>query len=304
MRLRDLGEIEFIKRISKRIKTDSSVIKGIGDDAAVIKWRPDKHLLFASDMMIEGVHFNLKDGPYRIGRKALAVNISDIAAMGGEPRYAVLSLGLPGGLSVKFMDRLYSGLLYMAKRYGVNMVGGDTNSSGKLTIDLSVIGKVRKKELCLRSGAKPGDIILVTGALGGSIRGKHLAFIPRLAEARFLAKNFKIHSMIDISDGLSLDLGRMCGASMAGARIYESLIPISEGSSLEGALHDGEDFELLFTVPKNTVKDLIRKFKRRFKTPISAIGEMTKRREGVTIIDRFGKKEPLRDEGFKHFNHQ
>lgn len=301
MRLRDLGEIEFIKRISKRIKTDSSVIKGIGDDAAVIKWRADKYLLFASDMMVEGVHFNLKDGPYRIGRKALAVNISDIAAMGGEPRYAVLSLGLPDRLNVKFMDRLYSGLLYMAKRYGVNMVGGDTNSSENLTIDVSIIGEVKKGELLLRSGAKPGDIIVVTGALGGSIRGKHLTFTPRLAEARFLAKNFKISSMIDISDGLSLDLARMCGASGGGARIYESLIPVSEGSSLKGALHNGEDFELLFTVPKDIVKDLIRKFKRRFKTPISAIGEITKRREGLRIIDRYGRAADLKAEGFRHF---
>lgn len=303
MKLKDLGEFGFIDRVSKRIRVDNSVIRGIGDDTAVIRWKCNKYLLFTSDMIIEEVHFDLrKSTPFRIGWKALGVNISDIAAMGGLPRYANISLGLPKDLDLKFIDSVYAGINSMAKRFNVNITGGDTNSSDRIIIDIALIGEVNKDELILRSGAKVGDFIMVTGTLGGSIRERHLSFIPRIRESQFLVKNFKINSMIDISDGLSSDLFRICQSSKVGARIYESLIPISKGiNSVKNALHDGEDFELLFTAPKDTLKNLKKNFKKRFKIPINAIGEVTKKIAGIKIVDRYGRASFLEEKGFRHF---
>ncbi len=298
-----LGEVGLIDRIAKKIKTDNSIIKGIGDDAAVIKWKRDRYLLFAADMVIKGVHFDLRRArPFEIGWKALGVNISDIAAMGGVPRYATVSLGLPKDSSLRFVDGFYAGLKAMAKRFGVNIVGGDTNSSGKIVIDVAVIGEVRRDELVLRSGAKIRDFIVVTGTLGGSGRNKHLNFVPRVRESRFLVRNFKINSMIDISDGLSSDLTRICESSRVGAKIYESLIPISKNAkSIKNALNDGEDFELLFTVSKNNFKELMERFKKRFKTPITAIGEIGKKDTDIKLVNRYGKTSSLKEKGFKHF---
>lgn len=303
MKLKDLGEIDFIKRISKKIRVDNSVIKGIGDDAAVIRWDKDSVMLFASDMIIEGVHFDCKRStPFQIGRKALCINISDIAAMGGVPLYVTVSIGLPEDLDIGFVDRLSSGIILTARDFGVNIVGGDTNTSKKIVIDIAMIGRANKHELVHRRGAKPGDVILVTGKLGGSIKERHLTFIPRLAESRFLVKNFKITSMIDVSDGLSLDLFRICEASKVGARVYESLVPLSkDAASIEGALSDGEDFELLFTASKRDLKDIMGKFKKRFNTPISAIGEVLKKPMGIKMVSRNGKVTSLRKRGFSHF---
>ncbi len=303
MRLNELGEIGLIDRIAKKIRCDGSVVKGIGDDAAVIRWKRGKYLLFTSDMIVEGIHFNLRSStPFSIGRKALAVNVSDVAAMGGVPRYAVISIGLPGKTDLKVVDGIYSGTRSMADKFGINIVGGDTSSSEKMIIDIAVIGEVKERELVLRSGARPGEMIALTGRIGGSIKGRHLSFIPRLPESRFLVRNFRISSMIDLSDGLSLDLARISASSSVGARIYESLIPFSkEAGSTRDALNGGEDFELLFTVPKEILRGLVKRFKRRFKTPITAIGEVAAKAKGLTIVDRCGRVLPLDEKGFQHF---
>ncbi|NQT06162.1 MAG: thiamine-phosphate kinase [Candidatus Omnitrophica bacterium] len=303
MRMKDLGEFKFIDRISKRIRNDRSVFKGIGDDAAVIRKKGGGYLLFSSDMMVEGVHFNKRRAtPSQIGYKALSVNISDIAAMGGIPKYAVISIGVPKGLDIRFADGIYGGVIAAAKRFGVNIVGGDTVSSKGIVIDVAVIGEAAKDELVLRSGAKAGDIIAVTGTLGGSIRGKHLNFTPRLKESRFLVKNFKINSMIDISDGLAGDILHICRASKVGARLYESLIPVAKkAGSLKDALYSGEDFEILFTAPRRNYKDLEKGFKKRLKTPLSAIGEIVKVKDGVKIVDRLGRASRITGSGFRHF---
>ncbi|MEE8359444.1 MAG: thiamine-phosphate kinase [Candidatus Omnitrophota bacterium] len=302
-KIKDLGEFGLIDRISRRTKSDKSVILGIGDDAAVIRKSANKYLLFASDMVIEGVHFNMNNAkPFNIGWKALCVNISDIAAMGGVPRYACVSAGVNKNTDSHVIDRIYSGILSAARRFGVNIVGGDTSSSSKLIIDVSMIGEVRKRELLLRSGARAGDLIMVTGKLGGSIKGRHLSFTPRLSESQFLVKNFKINSMIDISDGLSSDLMHICGASSVGAKIYESLIPISkEARSVNSALSDGEDYELLFTVSRKAFVNMIKRFKKTFRTPITVIGEVIKKNAGIKIVDRSGKAVILKVRGFKHF---
>ncbi|MFH1848061.1 MAG: thiamine-phosphate kinase, partial [Candidatus Omnitrophota bacterium] len=252
MKIKKIGEFGLIGRMAARIKTDASVLRGIGDDAAVVRWTKDKHLLFTSDMLVEGRHFKKSAPPYDVGRKALACGISDIAAMGGIPKWALVSCCLSEKTGLRYADGLFSGIKKMADSFGVNIIGGDTVSSDRVVIDIALAGEVKKKNLTLRSAAREGDFIFVTGSLGGSISGRHLHFTPRLKEAQALIRHFKINSMIDISDGLSSDLLHITGASNAGAVIYEDLIPRSKGvRSVSAALNDGEDFELLFTISKD-----------------------------------------------------
>ncbi|MBI5124198.1 MAG: thiamine-monophosphate kinase [Candidatus Omnitrophica bacterium] len=293
MRLKDLGEIELIRRLSSNFRLGKSVIVGPGDDTAVIQWTKDKYMLYTCDMTIEGVHFDLRAStPFQIGWKALGRNISDIAAMGGLPKYAVVSLAIDPAADISIADGICAGLKKIADRFGVSIVGGDMAESKKIVIDVSLVGEVKKKEVVLRSGAKKGDIILVTGSLGGSIKGRHLNFIPRIKESQFLVKNFKINSMIDISDGLVLDLSRILKASVAGARLYEDKIPVSkEAKNIESAFYDGEDYELLFTMnPKDAPK-----------TPFKIIGEIVDKKLGYKIVTKFGREEGLKVKGYAHF---
>jgi thiamine-monophosphate kinase len=303
MKIKDIGEIGLIKRIAQTARTDSSVIKGIGDDTAVIKWTRDKYLLFACDMLVEDVHFRRKSAaPFQIGWKALARNLSDVAAMGGVGRYAVVSVGIDPDSAVSLADEIWKGLGSIAKKFDINIVGGDTVRSKKLIIDVSLIGEVEKSSLVLRSGAREGDAILVTGSLGGSMKGRHLSFMPRIKEARRLVKNFKINSMIDISDGLILDLWRILEAGGTGARIYESLIPVSgDAGSFRKAVTDGEDFELLFTMSAKEAKRLLKTKFLKAKTPITVIGEITAKKESYLLMREDGKKERLHPNGYLHF---
>lgn len=303
MLIKDIGEIGLINRLAGRARADKTVVKGIGDDAAVIKWTKDKYLLFTCDMLIEGVHFDLRKAtPFQIGWKALARNISDIAAMGGMPKYALVSVGLDAKLPVRFADEIYRGLASIARIFRVNIVGGDTVKSGNLVIDVSLIGYVEKKNLVSRSGAKPGDVILVTGSIGGSIKGKHLNFVPRAAEARRLVKGFKVNSMIDISDGLLLDLQRILSASRAGARIYEDAVPVSgKAGSLSEAVRDGEDFELLFTMSAKEARRLLRTTSAKIAAPVTKIGEIVGRTYGLRLVRKDGSEERVKAEGYLHF---
>ncbi len=303
MRIRDIGEIGLIKRFAKKIRVDSSVVKGSGDDTAVIKWTKDKYLLFTCDMLVEDVHFKLKNAtPLQIGYKALARNISDIAAMGGMPRHAVVSMGMSPDMDVAVADGILNGMLALTRRYKINIVGGDVSRADKLVIDVSLIGEVGKKDLVLRSGAKAGDLILVTGTIGGSIKSKHLNFTPRVDEARRLVKNYKINSMIDVSDGLVLDLGRILKASNTGAWIHESLIPISkEADSFDKAISDGEDFELLFTMSPKEAMRLLGSGQALMKTPVTVIGEITNKKDGYKLIRESGGVEKIGLKGYLHF---
>ena len=303
MKIRDIGEIGLIKRIAGKVCTDSSVIKGIGDDTAVIKWTGSKYMLATCDMLIEDVHFKRSVAtPFQIGWKALARNLSDIAAMGGIPKYALVSVGLDPKLPISFADGIFDGINSLAKKFNVNIVGGDTSRSNKLVIDISLIGEVEKKNLALRSGARIGDAIFVTGLLGGSIKGKHLNFVPRLSEARALVKNFKINSMIDISDGLLIDLGRVLGASSSGALLYGDLIPISEDAvSFERAMTDGEDFELLFTMSAKEAERFMKSYLLKIDIPISLIGDITPKRYGYKLIGSDWKERKIGKKGFLHF---
>ncbi|MDE2231415.1 MAG: thiamine-phosphate kinase [Candidatus Omnitrophica bacterium] len=249
MHVSQIGEFGLIKALKKLVPVSQEVIKGIGDDAAVLPYNKREYLLLTTDMLAEGVHFTRRMPPEGIGHKALACNISDIAAMGGRPTFAVVSIGVPGNLPVDFIKDVYRGMERTAKDFGVSIVGGDTIKSGKIVVNVALLGRVEKKNLVTRGGAKPGDWIFVTGPLGGSLKsGRHLKFVPRLGPARFLVERFTPHAMIDISDGLAGDLGHILEASRAGARLDYDCIPRHKGVSLAQALNDGEDFELLFTL--------------------------------------------------------
>ena len=313
----DLGEVAMIQRFARRLGRSPAVVVGIGDDAAVLPWTAASYLLFASDMLVEGVHFRRCDvAPRDVGWKALACNISDIAAMGGQPTHAVVSLGLPRRLPVRFVDGLYDGLARCAKRYGVRIVGGDTVRAPCLVVDVAMLGRVEKRRLVRRRGAAVGDRIFVTGRLGGSlISGRHAAFTPRLREARWLVRHLPIHAMMDLSDGLAADLWQLARASGVTLQVREPAIPVSRAAktclrrtcechrwrgrqAVWHALMDGEDFELLFTVPPAAARRMPRRLGR---IPVTDIGVVTTAGVGVEWIRHNGRIAPLVPQGFRHF---
>jgi len=258
MKISKLGEFGLIDALKGYAPVSRAVIKGIGDDAAVLPYNKKEYLLLTTDMLSEGTHFTRRMPPGSIGHKALACNISDIAAMGGVPTFAVISLGIPGNLPVAFIKDLYKGIQQNARAFKVSIVGGDTIKTGKVVINIALLGLVEKKYLVTREGAKAGDWIFVTGPLGGSFKsGRHLNFTPRIPQARFLVENFKPSAMMDISDGLSGDLGHILKASRVGARLDHDSIPRHKGASLFQAMNDGEDFELLFTLSAKKARALM-----------------------------------------------
>jgi len=304
MPLKKITEVGLIERFAKALKPcDPSVVVSIGDDAAVVRGAKGCYRLYTVDMLVEGTHFKKGESYKKVGYKAMAVSISDIAAMGGEPQYALISVGLPKKNAQTEAQKLFKGAASCARKFNVDVIGGDTNCSSKLVIDCFVAGKVEEKNLALRNGAKPGDHIFVSGLLGGSILGKHLTFEPRLKEARFLVKNFKVTSMIDLSDGLGVDLNRLSYASALGAIIFEDRIPMARGvKKIKNALFDGEDFELLFTLsPEDSFRLLRMMKKNKFAMSFYQIGRMTDFFSGVRMMTRENKVEEVGCDGFKHF---
>lgn len=243
------GEDGFVTWVCRRQPPRADVAIGPGDDAAV--WLPSgRPLIVTTDMLLEGSCFRLAEaGAYRVGRKAMAVNLSDIAAMAGVPRVAVVSVGLPRDGGRAIAEELDRGLRERATEFDVALVGGDTNShDAGLVISVTVVGEATERGAVGRSGADVGDRLFVTGPLGGSIRGHHLDFVPRVREAQALHEFVDLHAMIDISDGLAKDLHRVCAASRCGAVVQADRVPLNPGVELRNALGDGEDFELLFAV--------------------------------------------------------
>lgn len=298
MRIDRIGEFALIKRITGRIHTDASVIQGPGDDCAVLKLNRRHYQLLTCDTIVEGVDFKHSENPYLIGRKALAVSLSDIAACAGIPRHALVSLGLPKNTRLNKVDEILRGVLQLAKRFAVNIAGGDISLARQLTLTVTVSGIVEKKKLVLRNGAKPGDVIFITGSLGDSISGKHLSFTPRIKEARFLVKNFKLNSMVDISDGLTQDLGHILAESNVGAVIYAALVPRYKKSiSVKDALASGEEFELLFTLPIKEARRLIAKKCNTFRP----IGNITEKKWGLRLVDKNCQEITIQPKGFRHF---
>ena len=304
IKLGDIGEFKFIDDIKGRTKTGRGVTLGIGDDAAIVRCGRGMDILFTTDMLIEDRHFSLSQATaYEIGWKAMAVNISDIAAMAGVPKYAVVAVGLPGHISLRFARQLYRGLCAVAEKFGISLVGGDTNRSEKIVISVSLIGQTEKGSAARRSNAKPGDVIFVSGALGGSYASKkHLKFIPKIHEARFLAGHFNLGAMMDLSDGLSSDIHRLCRASRVGALLDARAIPVSKAArNPDAALSDGEDFELLFTLPAKEAARLAARRKKTEKFMFYPIGRIVEKKYGVHLITVSGAAELLPEKGFDHF---
>ncbi len=310
-----MTELELIARIIPTLATNSSVVAGAGDDCALLDLGlPDRCLLLKTDAAVAGVHFDNDAPPEKIGRKALARNLSDIAAMAGTPLAAVVTIGLPKDFSPEFIEGVYRGLNSLAQQHRIAVVGGETTlSPSGFWISVAVLGSVPKNKCPLRSGAKPGDAIFVTGDLGGSRAGQHLDFEPRLEEARWLAENFPIHSMIDLSDGLASDLRHILKASKAGAELLTSAVPIARAARLAAkrgnaakppllaALTDGEDFELLFTLPGKQAVPLLDAWKKKFdRVRLSCIGKITAAR-GLKLRDKHGVKE-FTGHGYVHFD--
>jgi thiamine-monophosphate kinase len=299
MKLRQVGEFGLIDLIRKNASRSSNVIRGIGDDTAVVSYNKDEYWLLTTDMLLENVHFKKSMPPELIGRKALACNISDIAAMGGLPQYALVSLGASAPMSVAYIHKIYKGMLDLAKQYHVSIVGGDTVKSDKLIINIALTGTVHKKHLITRAGAKCGDRIFITGPLGKSFATQHhLRFTPRIKESQFLMRHYHPTSMIDISDGLASDLRHILDESRQGAIIYEDQIPRRAKATLAQALTDGEDFELLFTLSSDEAQRL--KNNGFQGMAFYHIGEIVSSK-GLQIIDRFGKKKMIKSRGYAHF---
>jgi thiamine-monophosphate kinase len=309
-----MNEFELIARLTKSLPTNQDVLVGVGDDCAVLDLGvPDKWLLFKTDAVVEGIHFTKVTPPESIGHKALARCLSDIAAMAGTPIAALVTLGLPKNFEPEFVGKIYGGMSALAQKYGVAIAGGETTANPeRVFISIALLGTVTRGKQILRSGAKVGDAIFVTGELGGSRAGKHLEFEPRLAEARWLAEQFAIHAMIDLSDGLAGDLQHVLKASGVGAELLKRAVPVSRaarareraGSSAKpafaAALTEGEDFELLFTIAGSDAVKLLDAWPKRFPgLKLSCIGKIVTG-GGVTIHDKTGSHQ-LTAHGYDHF---
>jgi len=310
-----MNEFELIARLTQSLPVNDSVVVGAGDDCAVLDCgADDRQLLFKTDAVVEGIHFTKETPPEKIGRKALGRCLSDIAAMGGLPNAALVTIGLPHGYDVRFVEQLYSGMRALANEHRVAIVGGETTTSPeRMFISIALTGFVPKGKAVLRAGARVGDAIFVTGELGGSRAGKHLDFEPRLAEAHWLAAHFRIHAMIDLSDGLAGDLRHILNASGVGADLGSDTIPISRAAkqtarasssakpALLAALTDGEDFELLFTVAAQSAVRLKDAWKEQFpKLKLTCVGKITAE-SGLRLRDKYGVR-TFKGDGYVHFN--
>lgn len=280
MTLADLGEDALLARLLRGLPVGAGVLTGPGDDCAIIgRPRDRRWLLLKTDCVIEHVHFTPETDPRRVGWKALCRAISDIAAMGGEPKHALVTVAAPRTQSVAWLDGFYAGVAKAARKYGVGIVGGETaRSPGAVFVNVALTGEVERTHCVHRSGGRPGDVLYVSGRLGGSLAGKHLDFTPRVAEARWLATHFRPRAMMDLSDGLAADLPRLAAASGCGFQIDETRIPRTRGCSLDQALGDGEDYELLFALPNRYADDLESAWRKSFaKLPLSRFGNLTSR---------------------------
>jgi len=283
----------------KTARSNSTVICGIGDDTAVLEIPGSgNYRLITTDTIVAGTHFLPDEDPQRVAWKAIAVNVSDIAAMGGVPETLLISATIPATSSEAYIVALLNGLAQTAEKFNIAVIGGDTVGGPALSLTVTMQGYVEPENLCYRSGAQAGDIIVVTGTLGGSLEsGRHLDVRPRLAEARWLVRHAKPHAMMDISDGLAKDSGRMAAASGVCMRFDSASVPIAADSSLEGAFRDGEDFELLCTCdPEKISEELLEEFAQTFSLPITIVGTVEAGTVEV-VLDN----ETVKPKGFEHF---
>ena len=335
MKINEIGEFGLIESIKKDCITSlKGAVKGIGDDCAVFRTSSGRVLLLTTDMLVEDIHF-LRNSitPYQLGRKAIAVNLSDIAAMGGRPLVILISLAVPAQTEVDEIKELYRGMSDICGLYGVNIVGGDTVASpDNLIINVSLVGDANEQEVLYRSGARPGDRIYLTGTIGDSSAGlsilKHKIspqdylreyFIKAHNEPEPLIKTGKViagsrlaSAMIDLSDGLLSDLGHICEESEVGALLDRKTIPLSQElkslaahagfDPLDFALSGGEDYVLLVTVPAAKTPDFEQAYKDRTSSPLFLIGDI-REGKGIRIMNENGSLQDLVPKGFDHFSH-
>ncbi len=334
MLISEVGEVQLIKRLTEDIKNDPNlVVTGIGDDTAAIKPSGKKLQLITKDMLVEGIHFLRESiSPWQLGRKALAVNISDIAAMGGVPSHLLTAAAVPSDTDCELVEEIFRGIKDLCREHSINLIGGDTVGSLRgITISITLLGEVGPEQLLLRSGAREGDLIAVTGFLGTSAVGlelllqgdsheqawekevlkAHLEPPVRLKEARLLAETGVVTSMIDLSDGLQKDIGEICGASGVGARIYAEQLPISEAAReacrslqidpVSLAFSGGEDYELLFTFSPDKLSWLKDLWESQMGQKLLVLGEIVPKEKGIEIVDSRGGKLSLTRRGFIHF---
>lgn len=332
-KLEDIGEFGFIRKISHGcLIRQKDVVKAMGDDAAAFIPADKQLTLVTTDLLVERIHFlRPATSGFNLGVKSLAVNLSDIAAMGGTAREAFVSIAIPGDCPLDYLQDLYQGLKSMAAKYDVNILGGDTTGSKvDLVINITVTGSVAPQEMLCRDGARPGDWICSTGCLGDSRAGLHLTLnrikpdtddfkrlyeahiLPRpyLREGRFLATSGGVTAAIDVSDGLSSDLGHLLHASNTGACIYADKLPLS--ASLERfcgrfgydpvpfALAGGEDYTLLCTLSPDQAESILKGYREAFGAPLHVIGEMTASKK-LEIVYAGGKRQSLTPRGWNHF---
>ena len=333
MKIEELGEFGFIDRITEGcLVRPQGIIKAIGDDCAVLKSPDGSAILLTTDMLVENVHFRCdRTTPFLLGRKSLAVNISDIAAMGGNPKEALVAMAIPKQSEIEFLDGLYDGIKSIAAEYDINLLGGDTASSPKnLVISITLMGEAPEDEVLYRSGAVAGDIIFLTGTVGSSAAGLDLAIknrrfddkdlliaahfepVPHVKAGRIIATSKIANSLIDVSDGVSSDLGHICTESGVGAIIEFARIPVTDqlreycekfGLALEKlALHGGEDYVLLGTAPEKSVKTLKRALKSD-DCSFFPIGRITEEK-GLRVQYDDGRIQEIDDSGFDHFSNR
>lgn len=304
-----MGELDLIRWIRRHSTCTGGVIRGIGDDTAVVDVTLDKSIVITTDTLLDGTHFELaKCKPAHVGRKAAACSISDVAAMGCTPLYALVSLNIPDGIDEGCCRAIYRGIFAITEEYNIQVIGGDIVSGDcALSINVTVIGTVLDGQAVCRSGAKPDDVIMVTGKLGGSAYGKHLMFKPRVAEGIRLNRDFGVNSMVDISDGLLIDLHHILEESNMGAVIDVQQIPIADDahklaedtktSAVSHALSDGEDYELLFTASEAAAAEILRVGVS--DVHVSRIGHV-RAKDGLFLRGIDGKENSVSPDGFEH----
>lgn len=332
----EIGEFGLIDRIQKilpQIK-HPDVLLGIGDDTAVIRYDENRNLLITCDIQVEDQHFRLKNiTSYQSGRRAMAVNLSDIAAMGGKPTFALVSLGFPKSFPLSSFDDLFQGMRDQLSDFNAIIIGGNlSNTAANLIIDITMIGEVPASQFLTRSGARAGDRIFVTGTLGASGAGfyvlekyginypekfstmveAHLQPIPRVKVGQLISQSGIATAMIDISDGIASDLNHICKMSNVGAEIYQTKLPmptnineiesIAGKSELDLALHSGEDYELLFTVKPETSRSMIELISKETKVSITEIGSILPQEKGYYLIAPSGNQVHIQPKGWDHFS--
>lgn len=303
------SEFDLIRWLRGQVKECAAVPVGIGDDAAVVALAPGEHVVVTTDMVIDGVHFKGAEvGPFQVGHKAVARCLSDVAAMAAEPLAVVVAMAAPRNLTMAYFQDLFRGLKAAADACNARIVGGDISCAElPLTLTVTGLGSIPDGAALRRDGARVGDMLMVTGDLGGSILGRHLTFLPRLKEALWLRRSAALHGMIDISDGLAPDAGHLAEESRVGIELWEEAIPISRAARdlaersgrtpLEHALYDGEDYELLFTAASRDATALLQRSDLPVK--LSCIGEVVAG-HGVSIRRKGEETRPLPPGGWVH----